>query len=258
MTPERIDPQNFGPVQETDLKEHALPPSRLFRHRSFDFYVDEQRAVTADGTENNISRAEVPILVILCANPGRILSRETILQFTLNLDIPFSNKETRVIDVHISKLRKKIGDTNPKSPIIETVISAGYKLNDPDRTPCYQIVDLASQEPKPEEIYKLHDFDFNVDGMYIRRGQAKVDLGKTEARLLAYLAKNRNRVVKNVDTYVNVWCDKVPQDTPSPLRANIYLLRSKLRELGLDGKEIIQRKRAEGYILVDETAPINQ
>lgn len=254
MSPEQKGPQEYGPVQETDLKEHVLPPSRIFRHRAFDFYVDENRLVAADGMVSNLGWFDQDALVLLCANPNRAISREKMLRSILNIDDSIPLPKARTIDVHIACLRRKLGDKHNKNPIIETVGLFGYKLNDPDRQPNYQVVELAPQEPKAEEIYRLQGFDFYIDEMYIQRGQARVALGKTEARLLAYLAKNRNRVVKYVDVYDNVWCDKVLQNAPSALRANISLLRSKLSQLGLDGKAIIHRRRATGYMLVDESA----
>ncbi len=66
---------------------------------------------------------EFSILHALCENAGRILSRDHLMDLAKG-----SGDESfdRSIDVHISRLRKKLGD-NPQSPtLIKTVRGAGY------------------------------------------------------------------------------------------------------------------------------------
>jgi DNA-binding response OmpR family regulator len=73
---------------------------------------------------------EFDLLACLMRARGRVKSREQLLE-----EIRDRNYEVfdRSIDVHISALRKKLGD-DPKAPrFIRTVRSAGYLLIDPDR-----------------------------------------------------------------------------------------------------------------------------
>ncbi len=73
------------------------------------------------------TRREIDILQFLAANTERPVSREELLTevwgYARNLDI-----ETRTVDIHIAKLRRKI-EPDPKEPsFLVTVRSAGYRL----------------------------------------------------------------------------------------------------------------------------------
>ena len=73
------------------------------------------------------TRREIDILQFLAANTERPVSREELLTevwgYARNLDI-----ETRTVDIHIAKLRRKI-ESDPKEPgFLVTVRSAGYRL----------------------------------------------------------------------------------------------------------------------------------
>jgi DNA-binding response OmpR family regulator len=63
-------------------------------------------------------------LLILVGHPGRVFTREQLLQQAWGFDF---YGQTRTVDVHIAHLRKKLAG----SPIsIETVTGIGYKLVD--------------------------------------------------------------------------------------------------------------------------------
>lgn len=77
----------------------------------------------------SLTAVEFDLLLSLARAVGRVKSREQLLE-----EIRDRNYEAfdRSIDVHISALRKKLGD-DPKNPrFIRTVRSAGYSLMDPD------------------------------------------------------------------------------------------------------------------------------
>jgi DNA-binding response OmpR family regulator len=88
------------------------------------------RVVTMDERPLDLTPVEFDLLSCLMKARGRIKSREQLLE-----EIRDRNYEVfdRSIDVHISALRKKLGD-DPKAPrFIRTVRTAGYMLIDPDR-----------------------------------------------------------------------------------------------------------------------------
>jgi len=88
------------------------------------------RVVTLDDKPLDLTPVEFDLLACLMRARGRVKSREQLLE-----EIRDRNYEVfdRSIDVHISALRKKLGD-DPKAPrFIRTVRSAGYLLIDPDR-----------------------------------------------------------------------------------------------------------------------------
>jgi len=88
------------------------------------------RVVTMDDKPLDLTPVEFDLLSCLMRARGRIKSREQLLE-----EIRDRNYEVfdRSIDVHISALRKKLGD-DPKAPrYIRTVRTAGYMLIDPER-----------------------------------------------------------------------------------------------------------------------------
>ncbi len=74
----------------------------------------------------DLTRREVALLKIFGRENGRILSRRTLLQEVWGL-IHVDEIETRTVDVHIAKLRKKIDGRGGPS-MIETVRGAGYRV----------------------------------------------------------------------------------------------------------------------------------
>lgn len=88
----------------------------------------ETRTVNLDGKPVALTPAEYSMLLCLARRCGRIQSRETLLLEAAERDFEVFD---RSIDVHISSLRKKLGD-DPKNPrFIQTVRSAGYMLLKP-------------------------------------------------------------------------------------------------------------------------------
>ena len=65
---------------------------------------------------------EFDLLLTLAEQPGRVFSREQLLQLAWGFDF---YGQTRTVDVHIAHLRKKIEGSTVK---IETVTGVGYKL----------------------------------------------------------------------------------------------------------------------------------
>jgi DNA-binding response OmpR family regulator len=78
--------------------------------------------ITMDGKQLDLAPKEFSLLVYLIENKGLVLSRETILNNVWAYDF-FG--DLRVVDTHIKKLRKKLGD---KSSYIHTLIRVGYKF----------------------------------------------------------------------------------------------------------------------------------
>jgi DNA-binding response OmpR family regulator len=88
------------------------------------------RVVTLEDKPVEVTPVEFDLLACLMRARGRVKSREQLLE-----EIRDRNYEVfdRSIDVHISALRKKLGD-DPKAPrFIRTLRTAGYMLIDPDR-----------------------------------------------------------------------------------------------------------------------------
>jgi two-component system response regulator RegX3 len=90
--------------------------------------IDTENLSGTRGEETlTFTRREIDILSYLAANSSRPVPREELLLkiwgYARNLDI-----ETRTVDIHIAKLRRKI-EPDPKAPVsLLTVRGAGYRL----------------------------------------------------------------------------------------------------------------------------------
>jgi len=80
----------------------------------------EKYLVTKDGIQIQLPKKEFELLVLLSSAPGRVFTRENILNSIWGNDVIVGD---RTIDVHIRKLREKLGDENFK-----TIKGVGYKF----------------------------------------------------------------------------------------------------------------------------------
>jgi DNA-binding response OmpR family regulator len=87
----------------------------------------ERRAVTVDGSPTSLTYVEFEILAALARSPGRVLTRESLLEQVWG-DSDF--RDPRTIDVHIRHLREKL-ERNPRQPeYLFTVRGVGYRFRD--------------------------------------------------------------------------------------------------------------------------------
>ncbi len=80
--------------------------------------------VRRSGQEVHLGPTEFRLLDHLMQNPGRVFSREQLLNAVWGSDVFV---EARTVDVHIGRLRKALGKHGDRNPI-RTVRSAGYSL----------------------------------------------------------------------------------------------------------------------------------
>lgn len=78
-------------------------------------------SVTVKGKDVELTSREFDILLTLAKNPGRVYSREMLLNLLWDFN---SLVDERIVDSHIKNLRHKIGDD-----YIETVRGRGYKID---------------------------------------------------------------------------------------------------------------------------------
>jgi len=84
-------------------------------------YIDKDKyIVTIDGKELNLPKKEFKLLVLLDDKNGEVCTRENILNTVWGEEVVVGD---RTIDVHIRKLREKIGNDK-----IKTIKGVGYKL----------------------------------------------------------------------------------------------------------------------------------
>ena len=108
----RSDPTMRG-ARPMDVGDLRVDPRRR------EAYVGERRL--------ELRPREFDLLAALARDPGVVWSRDDLLSSVWGTDFP---GETRTVDVHISELRRKLGDG---APLIETVKGVGYRLVPPAR-----------------------------------------------------------------------------------------------------------------------------
>jgi two-component system, OmpR family, alkaline phosphatase synthesis response regulator PhoP len=111
---------------EAVLRRSPERPSDVHELRLGDVRVDlDRREVSGvNGAMSSLSEREAEILRYLAANAERAVDRDELLQRVWGLDP--RNLETRTVDMHIARLREKIGDAD--ASIIRTVRGKGYML----------------------------------------------------------------------------------------------------------------------------------
>ena len=80
----------------------------------------ERYLVFKNGDTITLPRKEFELLALLMSKPGKVFQREEIMNRVWGTDVVVGD---RTIDVHIRKLRKKIGDEH-----IQTIKGVGYKF----------------------------------------------------------------------------------------------------------------------------------
>ena len=92
------------------------------KHIVGDIEIDRERyLVIKAGKEISLPRKEFELMNLLISKPGRVFKREEILSKVWGTDTIVGD---RTIDVHIRKLREKIGDD-----YIKTIKGIGYKFD---------------------------------------------------------------------------------------------------------------------------------
>lgn len=87
--------------------------------------VPQEGVVTRDGEEVHLTKTEFRLLVELASHPGKVFSREDLLEKVWGHGV-FG--DGRLVDVHIRRLRTKV-ETDPAHPRhVVTVRGLGYKL----------------------------------------------------------------------------------------------------------------------------------
>ncbi|MCE9626699.1 MAG: response regulator transcription factor [Candidatus Eisenbacteria bacterium] len=82
----------------------------------------DAREVKLSDVKLDLTPREFDLIAFLARHPGRVLSRDELLRKVWGYDYV---GETRTVDVHVRRLRAKLGDS---AECIETVLGAGYKF----------------------------------------------------------------------------------------------------------------------------------
>jgi two-component system, OmpR family, KDP operon response regulator KdpE len=95
-----------------------------------DIVIDERsRVATLEGRPLDLTRKEFDVLVYLAARPGAVVSRRELLAEVWRQ--PYGGAD-KTVDVHLSWLRRKLGETAAEPRYLHTVRGVGVKLVAPD------------------------------------------------------------------------------------------------------------------------------
>lgn len=109
---------------------HALLRRRKPRVSTLNFggiEIDlDGRRIRLSGVEVELTQREFELAVILLQNIGRVLSRDELLTSVWSRD---AGVDTRTVDTHASRLRKKLGLAGESGLMLSSVYGQGYRLD---------------------------------------------------------------------------------------------------------------------------------
>ncbi|MCA8979157.1 MAG: response regulator transcription factor [Planctomycetes bacterium] len=112
---------------EAVLRRSAERPTGVRTIVIADLEIDlERREVRNGSAPRQLSEREADILRYLARHRGRAVAREELLQRVWGLDT--RGIETRTIDMHVARLREKLGEQGGANKLIVTVRAKGYML----------------------------------------------------------------------------------------------------------------------------------
>jgi len=109
---------------------HALLRRRQPRPSTLQFgsiEIDmDGRKIKLAGSDVDLTQREFELAVILLRNVGRVLSRDELLTSVWARD---ASVDTRTVDTHASRLRKKLGLAGESGLMLSSVYGQGYRLD---------------------------------------------------------------------------------------------------------------------------------
>jgi two-component system, OmpR family, response regulator len=108
--------------RRTGLSEPA--DATIYSFEGFTAEPAVRRVTASDGREIDLTGAEYDLLQVFLERPGRVLSREQLLDLTRGRE---GDVLDRSIDVLISRLRRKLAESGAP-PLFKTVRNGGYQL----------------------------------------------------------------------------------------------------------------------------------
>ena len=86
----------------------------------------EGRRIRLSGNDVDLTQREYELALILLRNIGRVLSRDELLTSVWVRD---AGVDTRTVDTHASRLRKKLGLAGESGLMLSSVYGQGYRLD---------------------------------------------------------------------------------------------------------------------------------
>ena len=111
-------------------RESALAPAREGPLAVGELKLDTaRRSATLAGKELDLTRKEFELLELLMREAGSVITRERLIDEVWDVNWFGS---TKTLDVHVSGLRRKLGDDSASPRFIHTVRGVGFRFSGPE------------------------------------------------------------------------------------------------------------------------------
>lgn len=123
--PKPFEPRELVARIKAVLRRGGAPAAGSGSARFAGWTFDRLRRelLAADGTVVPLSAAEYRLLAAFVEHPGRVLSRDRLIELTRAAGTVVND---RSIDLAVSRLRGKLGDTGREKPLLRTMRGEGY------------------------------------------------------------------------------------------------------------------------------------
>lgn len=111
-------------LRRIDATASSRAPLRRYRFAGFEANPETRSVTDVDGAVLPLTAGEFDLLLAFLERPGRVLSRDQLLDFTQSRD---GDAFDRSIDVMVSRLRLKLGDRGTRE-IFKTIRNGGYQF----------------------------------------------------------------------------------------------------------------------------------
>jgi DNA-binding response OmpR family regulator len=124
--PKPFNPREFPARIQAVLRRTEVPREAGGVLRAGPIEVDpDRRTVTIEGTAVSLTTTEFEILRVLVANAGRVIPRERLMELARGEEYAAFD---RSVDVHVSHIRRKLGDDSRNPKWLKTVRGVGYTV----------------------------------------------------------------------------------------------------------------------------------
>ncbi|RMF98073.1 MAG: DNA-binding response regulator [Gammaproteobacteria bacterium] len=122
--PKPFEPRELVARIQNVLRRSSSQPGGdgLLRYAGLEIDT-EKRSARLDGKPLELTTMEYQLLALLASNPGRVFSRDDVLNELRGIDAQLFS---RSVDILVSRLRSKLGDTARQPRFIKTVWGSGY------------------------------------------------------------------------------------------------------------------------------------
>lgn len=114
-----------GVLRRSGPADQRIKTVRGYRFAGWELNLPQRQLLSPERVLVPLAASEFQLLVIFLENPQRLLTREQLIEHCHGRD---AGPYDRSIDVRVSQLRQRLGDSGREPRLIKTIRSAGYVL----------------------------------------------------------------------------------------------------------------------------------